>query len=343
MCKLLGFSIGKKLEQERVFEIIKTARDLLKDQKDGFGYALSGGDIEGITSLRLTTGSLLGYQYQNPQAWEDVVNVPYQAKGAIKGCTAGIFHGRTSTNDLGVENTHPFVNETLALVHNGIVEYSGEKRKKLGTCDSEDLFNTFTIGKGWEELNKYYSGYAGLLLLRPAGEVTIYRDETPSLYVCKVRGGIVFGTTLGDVSEFAKLFDESPNAPWMLKPDRAVTCKGGEITSKIKVRPMPRRSYGYKDSLSLGYDYSLTKYKKGKTSSAKEELFPDYEGGINKYSEEWEDGYQTGWEDSVGGKFETYPDESGDFKAGYDEGYRDGGYEAMNGFSVASATDKKEE
>ena len=340
---MLGFTIGKQIEQERVFEIIKTARDLLKDQKDGFGYALSGGEISGITSLRLTTGNLLGYQYQNPKNWSDVVNVPYQARGAIKACTAGIFHGRTSTNDLGVENTHPFINDKLALVHNGIVEYKGEERKKVGTCDSEDLFNTFTIGKGWEELEKNYSGYAGLLILKPNGELTIYRDETPTLYVCKVRSGIVVGTSLSDVSTFAKLFDDAPNAPWMLKPDRAVICKNGEIVSKTKVRPMPRRSYGYKDSLSLGYNYSEMIHPKTKSKATdQKEMFPDYEGGINKYSEEWEDGYQTGWEDSVEGKLETYSDESADFLAGYKEGYEDGKFEAINGVSASSESEKKE-
>lgn len=341
MCKLLGFSVSKQIEKDRLFKIIQTSKELLKDQKDGFGYALSGGRIEGITSLRLTSGTLLGYRYQNPEEWGDIVNVPYSAKGKISPCTAGIFHGRTSTNDLGVNNTHPFVNEKLALVHNGIVEYSGEKREKIGTCDSEDLFNTFTIGKGWEELSKYYSGYAGLLILRPSGELTIYRDETPSIYVSKVRGGIVVGTTAHDVTSLAKLFDESPNAPWLMKPDNAVVCKGGEIVSKTKVDPMPRRSYGYKDSLSLGssYSYYPHKYKtKTKAKEKEKELFPDYEGGINKYSEEWEDGYQTGWEDGVSGKFETYSNESADFKAGYEEGLMDGGLS-----KVATSTQENEE
>ena len=345
MCKMLGFTIGKKIEQERVFEIIAKARDLLRDQKDGFGYALSGGDISGISSLRLTSGNLLGYQYQNPEIWGDVVSVPYQSRGEVRGCTAGIFHGRTSTNDLGVENTHPFVNDRLALIHNGIVEYRGTKRKKVGTCDSEDLFNTFTIGKGWEELGKYYSGYAGLMILKPDGELTLYRDETPSLHICKVRGGIVAGTSLHDVSQLAELFDDSPNAPWMLKPNRAVTCKEGEIVSKIKVRPMARRSYGYKDSLSLGssLNYSgLTYSKKSLSGSTEKELFPDYEGGITKYSEEWEDGYQTGYDDGMSGKPEDPPhNECADFLAGYGEGYFDGGLESVNGTSGGKPEEKE--
>jgi predicted glutamine amidotransferase len=348
MCKMLAFSVSKKIEQEKLFEIIAKARDLLKDQKDGFGYALSGGDIRGITSLRLTTGTLLGYQYQSPESWEDVVNVPYESKGKIRPCTAGIFHGRTSTNDLGVNNTHPFVNDDLALIHNGIVEYKGERRKKMGTCDSEDLFNTFTIGNGWEELEKHYSGYAGIMILKQGGELTLYRDETPSLHICKVRNGIVAGTSLRDVSELASLFDESPNAPWMLKPDRAVVCKNGEITSKTKVNPMPRRSYGYKDSLSLGSSYggysSYSYPKKFEKKSKEKELFPDYEGGITKYSEQWEDGYQTGWEDAVAGKMEeNFSGESADFNAGYKEGYFDGGLESINGTSGGKPEGKEEE
>jgi len=331
MCKLLGFSVSQKVGEEKLAEIIQTCRDLLKDQKDGFGYALSGGDIKGITSLRLTTGSLLGYGYPEAGEWADVVkDAPFEARGKISPCTGGVFHGRTSTNSLGVENTHPFVNEDLALVHNGIVDYTGKKRKKRGVCDSEDLFNTFTIGKGWREFHKHYTGYAGLLILRKGGTLTIYRDASPNLHICKVEGGIVVGTTLHDVTKLASLFDKVPNAPWMLKPDVATTIHEGKIIDKESVKAMRSRSFGAKDSLSLyssgGYS-GYGSYSTGSATKTKEkELFPDYEApsGVDETSEAWEDGYQAGYDDGLKGYTHTILSADRNYKAGYNEGYKDG-------------------
>lgn len=337
MCKLLGFTVSQKVSEDKICEIIQTSRDLLKDQKDGFGYALSGGDIKGITSLRLTSGNLAGFNYPDPKDWSGLVDQPYQARGKIAPCTAGIFHGRTSTNSLGVENTHPFVNSELALVHNGIVTYSGKKRKKLGVCDSEDLFNTFTIGKGWKELHKYYTGYAGLLILRKNGALTIYRDSSPNLYISLVNGGLVVGTAFNDVVKLASIFDSSKNVPWLLKPDVATTCRNGEIIEKEHVKPMPSRSYGSKDSLSLGssgygsgyytggYWPSSSSVSSGEPKSQKE-LFPDYEkkSGINTNSEAWEDGYLSGCDDGLIGAPKPPASLDKNYQAGYEEGYKDG-------------------
>lgn len=340
MCKLLGFSVSKKVSHEKLAEIIQTSRDLLKDQKDGFGYALSGGDIKGITSLRLTTGSLLGYGYPEAGEWENLTQLPYEAKGKISPCTAGIFHGRTSTNSLGVENTHPFVNDDLALVHNGIVDYSGKKRDKKGVCDSEDLFNTFTIGKGWKELEKHYSGYAGILILRSRGALTIYRDSTPNLHICLVANGIVVGTTLHDVTKLASLFDKVPNAPWMLKPDYATTIQNGKIIEKESVKPMSSRSFGSKDSMSLGssgYYSGYGSYSKTYPKSKEKELFPDYEiqSSVDVNSEAWEDGYQAGYDDGVKGYTHTILSADANYKAGYNEGYEDGKLEKETGSVVS--------
>jgi hypothetical protein len=354
MCKLLGFSVKTKLTQEKLNEVIKTSKELLKDQKDGFGYALSGGDIEGITSLRLTNGSLLGYGYDEPEEWADITRQPYKAKGKLAPCTAGIFHGRTSTNSVSIQNTHPFVNDDLALVHNGIVTYTGKTRKKKGTCDSEDIFNSFTMGGGWKELKKYYSGYAGLLLLRPDGVITIYKDETPSLYVCKIAEGFVVGTSSFDTTSLAKLLDDAPNAPWMLKPNIATTCKDGKILSKKKVEPMERRSYK-QDQLSLGYStdygtgYGGYKYKSDyDKKDATKESFPDYkdeagESGIRFDDPEYNDAFNSGYEDALAEIPRCPAGSTEKYKAGYEEGYQDGERDLTSGAVIEPDEDEANE
>jgi hypothetical protein len=108
--------------------------------------------------------------------------------------------------------------------------------------------------------------------------ITIYKDETPSLYVCKIAEGFVVGTSSYDTTSLAKLLDDAPNAPWMLKPNIATTCKDGKILSKKKVEPMERRSYK-QDQLSLGYStnygakYKYTDYDK---KDEAKESFPNY-------------------------------------------------------------------
>ncbi|NBO26347.1 MAG: hypothetical protein EBU96_06070 [Actinobacteria bacterium] len=303
MCRLIGFSVDKPLEKERLDKLIKTSRDLLKDQKDGFGYALSGGDIEGITSLRLVTGNLLGYGYDPLGEWESVAKPTFDLRGEIKPCTAGLFHGRTSTNDLGIKNTHPFVSDELALAHNGIVDYTGPRRKKVGTCDSEDLFNTFTKGKGWKELSKYYEGYAALLIIRRDGHLTIYRDETPSLYCVRFNGGFVVATSALDGTSVVKdVFEQTPQAPIQIKANHAIETKLGSILGKKRVKPIRKRSYA-KDQLSLGYGTTYYPKKTYKSTTT---------GGWND-----EDGTETGVPDHEGSGSET------DYQTGYDEGYMD--------------------
>lgn len=321
MCRLLGFSVESKIEEKRLQDIIYTSRELLKDQKDGFGYALSGGDIQGIASLRLTTGTMLGYQFEPAGEWENLVNVPYEKRGEVLPCTAGLFHGRTSTNHVKIQNSHPFVSERLALAHNGIVEYDGKKRRKAGTCDSEDLFNTFTVGKGWRELSRNYSGYAAILMVKANGEIIIYRDSTPQLYMCKVGGGIVVGTSMLDVTTLAKKFCPNPSAPWHVLPDIAFTCINGHKAKQERVKPMPRRSYGTSDQLSLGHSYTPTPTGEDNEKSP----FPDYDKEEMKTTSYY-DGVDAGYEDGISGKQKQIMNEELDYQyaKGYSDGYDDG-------------------
>ena len=320
MCRLLGFSTEKKVEQKQLEDIIYTCRELLKDQRDGFGYALSGGDVSGIASLRLTSGTMYGYNYEPAGEWRDFVNVPYEKRGEVAPCTAALFHGRTSTNHIKIQNSHPVVNENLALAHNGIVEYSGKKRRKAGTCDSEDLFNTFSVGKGWRELSKYYSGYAAVLIIKPGGTLVIYRDATPTLYMCKVGGGVVVGTSMMDVTTLAKKFDGIPSAPWSVLPDVAFTANNGHVTGHEKVKPMPRRTYGAQDQLSLGFSPT---HSPAATEKKESSPFPDY---APTRSQVYYEGEESGYEDAMAGySIKTFGDDTDpDFVRGYTDGYEDG-------------------
>lgn len=300
MCRMIGFSVKKPLSRAKIQKVTAKCRDLLEDQSDGFGYALSGGDIEGITHLRLTSGNLLGYRTSSLGEWQKAGEPEFDIHGVVKPCTAGIYHGRISTNDLGVDNTHPFVNESLALAHNGIVDYHGPKRPKKGTCDSEDLFNAFTLGKGFSEFGKNFEGYAALLLLYPAGFMTFYRDETPTLYVARFKGGYVVATSIKDATSLVTdVFREKPEVPFLAKAEHAIETVNGEIKSVTRVGAMPKKSF-VKDKLSVGRSTSFSK----------------------KDNKDYDHGYDDGYEDAKNKKEYRYP--SGNKSQSYLDGFEAG-------------------
>lgn len=356
MCRLIGFSVQKAIEKPVLDKLIEHCRDTLKDQKDGFGYALSGGEISGITHLRLTAGHWLGFGVNPLEDWSSVGKPSHDANGTLAPCTAGLFHGRISTNDLGVNNTHPFVNDALALAHNGIVTYTGPKRAKKGTCDSEDLFNTFAIGDGWDELHRYYSGYAALLILNPDGKLTLYRDETPKLYVVRFDGGFVVGTSAIEAANVVtQVFGQQPQTPFLINPNNVVETIGGQIVGKTKVKPVKSRSYE-KDNLSLGTgkyassskggyysdDYGYGSYgsyyqtkkyaktsKKGKKKEKKSTAEPTPKQ--TSFTEGFDEGYDD-FQDGLGYSPPQCSDQ--DFRMGYHTGYSEAEKQAIKAASL---------
>ena len=66
--------------------------------------------------------------------------------GNMKEAVAFILHSRWSTggNDsVNIQNTHPFVKNGTAMIHNGIVYNEDEFKKETSTCDSEILLNQY--------------------------------------------------------------------------------------------------------------------------------------------------------------------------------------------------------
>lgn len=364
MCRLIGFSVDKPLEKPVVDKLITFCRDTLKDQKDGFGYALSGGEVDGITHLRLTAGHWLGFGVDPLNDWESVGKPNHDSRGLPVPCTAGLFHGRISTNDLGIHNTHPFVSDDLALAHNGIVTYTGPKRAKKGTCDSEDLFNTFTIGEGWDELHRYYSGYAALLILNRNGKLTLYRDETPKLYVVRFDGGFVVATNAVEgANVVTQVFDKLPQTPFLINANTVVETHEGVITGKTKVKSVKSRTYE-KDKLSLGtgkyasssypsYDYGYgygsyggyynskkydkaSKKSKGKKKKSKSEESKKPSHQTSSFIEGFDDGY----DDFVEGVPYSPPQTvDQDFRMGYHEGYSTAEKEAVRNEALETGED----
>ena len=140
------------------------------------------------------------------------------------------------------------------------------------------------------------------------------------------------GTSAHDTASLAKILDDKPNAPWMLKSDIATTCKNGKIESKKKVEPMDRQSFK-QDTLSLGYSTNY-RYKPSSTETTKES-FPDYTS--KRFDNPtYEDAYDSGYEDSLQ-EIPRCPAGLTDAeKQGYEEGYQDGERELAGGGSIVT-------
>jgi glucosamine 6-phosphate synthetase-like amidotransferase/phosphosugar isomerase protein len=91
-------------------------------------------------------GSTVDYTHQ----------ITYNSFGDIKNLNnsvAFILHSRQSTNEVNIENTHPFVDEeqTTALIHNGVIFNEWNYKDLLkSTCDSEILLHEYMMNHVYE-------------------------------------------------------------------------------------------------------------------------------------------------------------------------------------------------
>ncbi len=66
--------------------------------------------------------------------------------------SAVILHSRMATTPKGLINTHPFVINDTALIHNGIIRNTAELKNLMSTCDSETILTTYLDEKVDQEV-----------------------------------------------------------------------------------------------------------------------------------------------------------------------------------------------
>lgn len=141
---------------------------------DGFGYAAIDGD-----------GKLFGERWFNPK--EAFLNRDEKAiiaeqtikkyKGFVKGkvsvynsfgvvhdksLRSVMLHARNATTEKSLINTHPFVLDGTALIHNGVIANHDMLTKKVSTCDSEVILTEYLKQKVADNI-KNINGVAGRL------------------------------------------------------------------------------------------------------------------------------------------------------------------------------------
>ena len=210
MCKVLAVSGIKSNKTNDLWKFIKAVTPFMTPHdKDGVGYA-----------ALTREGALFGERWLNPNDAfkhrreftakdQELLNsfkgalsttVRYNKFGEVRpdDTSAVILHSRMATCDVNIENTHPFVVGSTALIHNGVIRNTSMLKQLTSTCDSECIINEY-CDQGVQEnpeaielvadrLQGYYA--CAVLTHTPEGRAVmdVFRDDgNATLWACFIK------------------------------------------------------------------------------------------------------------------------------------------------------------
>ena len=298
MCKVLMMAGINNSNRVQAWKFVTTALNpMIKDDKDGVGYAAVGKD------------GLFGERWLKPkQAFKDRQNynsedmefikslgdaieseVVYNAFGKLdyKNTTAIILHTRMKTNGaVELMNTHPFVRDNTALIHNGVISNQITLKNLTSTCDSECILNEYVESKvdiapkQIEEVASSLQGYYACGVLTQSKDrwvMDVFKNSAASLHVCRIPnlGLTVFATNPEILVYTAKKCKLKLSNIFAVKDGRLIridTVTGHTVSiSKFDAR------YRYSDYPSSSYPSYESKYSDPDDES--------YEDAYNRYKE----------------------------------------------------------
>lgn len=204
MCKLFIMTNTAKIKN--IVTASKTIHShITKSERDGFGYMVVG--EKGIFGERSIQKSFESRLFTK----KSIINLPIvepttNTFGIVsKPIGAGVWHGRTSTNDLNIVNTHPIRVEGWYLSHNGVVSNKGPAYKMTTTNDTEHLAHYMANG-GIAAVESNLSGYYAFGAIDPAGRLHVVRDDNATLYMgfSSVLDSYMIATTVDLLEGIAK-------------------------------------------------------------------------------------------------------------------------------------------
>lgn len=176
MCQLAYVSNLKKLNKKQKHQVFDSIQKIMTSaNKSGYGVAIK--DHSGLitTKKTLDVSDMIGHSDMAPVFCKKRIEGSLKLDKALE----VIFHARTSTNSVSLENTHPYVIGNTTLCHNGVVDYAGENYDKKTDNDTEDL--TYYFDKyHMTNLDSVFSGYAAFIAFKNESTY-IVRDSQASL------------------------------------------------------------------------------------------------------------------------------------------------------------------
>ena len=157
MCKILVIPSIKKSNVENAWKLCKEIAPLMsRIDDDGFGFAAmdSSGNLLGERWLNsklamtdncgLTLSDVKVLKTMGPKLVKE--SFEYNKFGDLKNkkdIVSIMLHARKATTPKGLINTHPFVKNDTAIIHNGMISNHERLTKEFSTCDSEAILHEY--------------------------------------------------------------------------------------------------------------------------------------------------------------------------------------------------------
>ncbi len=204
MCKLLAV-LDIENDEDALLFTEAAVKPMTDKDDDGLGTIMLGPDGVGVERWRHPRDfpntlpldpALLKFA--------DLIEPTYNSDGPLsqeKLWALGV-HSRFATCGKSLTNTHPFVREDLALIHNGVISNHAQIDKVVSSCDSEALLTKYLeydvrgTFANIQSVCDSVTGWYAFMVFSKEGYVDIIRDSQTDLFFAHVSGvGIVFATT----------------------------------------------------------------------------------------------------------------------------------------------------
>lgn len=258
MCKIMALTNSKKIENLEMF--INTVRPIITERdKDGFGWAASGSN--GVFGERTTNVKSLSRLSCEHEVTLPVIKQTFNGFGKKGETELGmIIHGRVSTNNKSLVNTHPLRKRGWTLVHNGVVTNHGPEYKMITTNDTEHILEHMST-KGIGEVVKNLTGYYAFAAIDNRNFLHVCRDKTATLHIAYIStiDSYVFATTSDLIEELCKKMEYKSSPIEEIEDDVYMIFNGNEMVHNEKITS---RGYGYTESQHASKSLSyLDNYK----------------------------------------------------------------------------------
>lgn len=200
--------------------------------------------------------------YKQIPTWEKI------GSGDFNKITSIMIHGRMATTGVkSLKNTHPFIHNSTALIHNGIIHNHTTFKKNVSECDSEAILTRYNelnvsmfpeqIQEALEPLSGYYA--CGVMSYDTLNNpiIDVFKKNA-SLYAAELACGlIVMSTSKDDILESSKHTRIKASRIFTVNDGLMLRINGltGEVILKQEFKTT---SYGYGYSTSTG---SHTSYR----------------------------------------------------------------------------------
>lgn len=235
MCKIMVLTNMTKVKS--VPKLVNAISRAIDDERDGFGYAIQ--SETGLYGERTLKPDGFRYSMKRP-----VMNLPFTTKSyerfgqESKPSGAGIFHGRTSTNDASLLNTHPLQKHDWTLIHNGVVSDHGPKYVMRTTNDTEHVLERLATG-GINAVAEHLTGYYAIAAFDPQGQLHMFRDNRAPLYFGHIESidSYMVATTEESIADVCKAMQWKVSILEMLADNHYLVWRDNEIISQTTFKP----------------------------------------------------------------------------------------------------------